>query len=208
MPPTNLQIAHLSQSAGTSLAVTFAAPPRLGSVILVAARDFAGGELSCVDNQGNAYSTDYHPDSGAYAFSATVGTTGSPFTVTVSGTASTHHVYIVEVDGITRVVDAVMYSSGVGGSMTTGVSPVTAFPIEYVFAWGGSSSSGVSFVPTVGIDLGPETGISRSSDASYRVTSVIGTQSETWTGTPTSWAAWLVSYVASPLPTFQMSSAQ
>lgn len=211
MPHTEtIQVAHLSQASGVSLDVTFASQPIIGNTILVVARDAAGGNLSCADNQGNTYSTDYSPDSGRRNFSTTVATTGTPFTVTVTSDGNTHHVYIVEVEGINRTVGVTQANSGVGGTVTTGTSAATSADVEYVFAFAFTSTSGVSMVPSVGIDLGPETGISRSSDASYRITSSPGTQSETWSGSVGAWSAWLLTYPASleQNPTFQMSSAQ
>lgn len=129
--PTRVQTTpQVRASSSTTVSVTFSAPPTVGNAVAVALIMYNAsgtGTLTAVDNRGNTYSVALHRYNGqnaaAVLYCSKITTTGTPFTVTVTCTATCYFEAVaIEVNNIVTglIVDKTNSTTGVSTTPATG----------------------------------------------------------------------------------------
>lgn len=135
MALARVQASPKTYNSGSSIAITLSTPPTVGNGLIVLLNFWRGGASSavpstCVDNRGNGYTlaisrTNANAVTGVFVC-ATVATSGAPFTLTVTATATADWVVqVLEVSGVGAglLVDQSVGATGTSSTPATGAAP-------------------------------------------------------------------------------------
>ena len=190
----------------TSVALTFAAPPTVGNGIVVLVSLFqAIGPMTttCADNRGNTYASAATRNTAGVQISSTihycslVGTTGTPFTVTLtitSGTGVYFEAAAVEVSGVGTglLLDQTATNAGSGTAISTGTTAgLTGTEVLLVAAHAVAANQSTITVATVTPawtqeceNLSYSATIASEGDTRVLTSAAGTTQAATWTDAP------------------------